>query len=287
MTAANANDRPLRILTAEWIAPMTPTVPKPVAGYGVVIGYGEIKAVGPLGELKASTPSTVVEDLGDVILMPGLVNVHVHLELSDAVAGDPPAGGFGDWLLGVIRHTAKAGPCFPSRSGPRSNGACGSALDLASRVSATSVVSAPSPAPSSATDRSALRATAKSRRWANAVTCSTNGWGPRDESQRTGRLEIGITPHAPYTVEPQFYTACEVAAHSRGLPLATHLSESPDEATFLAEHRGPFRELWEAIGAGTMPCPASPVDRSDSRNPSACSTTRRCSRTSITATTKS
>jgi aminodeoxyfutalosine deaminase len=34
-------------------------------------------------------------------------------------------------------------------------------------------------------------------------------------------------------------------ARERGMPLATHLAETEDEAVFLAEHRGPLRELWD------------------------------------------
>jgi aminodeoxyfutalosine deaminase len=32
------------------------------------------------------------------------------------------------------------------------------------------------------------------------------------------------------------------------MPLATHLAETADEGEFLADHAGPFRRLWEAIG---------------------------------------
>jgi len=59
-------------------------------------------------------------------------------------------------------------------------------------------------------------------------------------------LRVGITPHAPYSVEPEGYRRCLEIARSRRLPLATHLAETADEAPFLAEHRGPLRDLWEA-----------------------------------------
>ncbi|MEM7806726.1 MAG: amidohydrolase family protein, partial [Planctomycetota bacterium] len=56
------------------------------------------------------------------------------------------------------------------------------------------------------------------------------------------------SPHAPYSVEPQNYRRCLAAAEKRSVPLATHLAETREEADFLCDHAGPFRELWETIG---------------------------------------
>jgi cytosine/adenosine deaminase-related metal-dependent hydrolase len=61
-------------------------------------------------------------------------------------------------------------------------------------------------------------------------------------------LTIGLSPHAPYSVEFDGYERCVGQAWGRGLPLTTHLAESPDESQFLASHTGPFRELWREIG---------------------------------------
>ena len=44
-------------------------------------------------------------------------------------------------------------------------------------------------------------------------------------------------------------------AVERGLPLATHLAETADEAPFLADHAGPFRDLWQVLDAWTPDVP--------------------------------
>jgi cytosine/adenosine deaminase-related metal-dependent hydrolase len=62
-------------------------------------------------------------------------------------------------------------------------------------------------------------------------------------------LTIGLSPHAPYSIEAGGYRRCVEVAKTRNLPLATHLAETRDEATFLADHSGPFRDLWTHIGA--------------------------------------
>jgi cytosine/adenosine deaminase-related metal-dependent hydrolase len=72
-------------------------------------------------------------------------------------------------------------------------------------------------------------------RFNNAVDCAS-------ESQW---LRVGVTPHAPYTVEPEGYRKCLQFARSTGRPIATHLAETPEEAEFLAAGTGEFRRLWE------------------------------------------
>jgi cytosine/adenosine deaminase-related metal-dependent hydrolase len=63
-----------------------------------------------------------------------------------------------------------------------------------------------------------------------------------------GHTAIGISPHAPYSIEPEGYRRCLQEASQRNLPITTHLAETPDEAEFLARHSGPLREIWDFLG---------------------------------------
>jgi aminodeoxyfutalosine deaminase len=79
-----------------------------------------------------------------------------------------------------------------------------------------------------------------------AAHCSTSdSRRPAISTHDSERLIVGVTPHAPYTVEAEGYRRCLDFANSNNRPLATHLAETPDEAEFLAEQTGPFRYLWE------------------------------------------
>lgn len=60
------------------------------------------------------------------------------------------------------------------------------------------------------------------------------------------RLRIGISPHSPYSIEPDGYRRCLAVAREQRLPLSTHLAESPNESEFLAQHSGPLKALWDA-----------------------------------------
>jgi cytosine/adenosine deaminase-related metal-dependent hydrolase len=68
-------------------------------------------------------------------------------------------------------------------------------------------------------------------------------------SHETEFLRVGITPHAPYSIEPEGYRRCLDFAKQNHRPIATHLAETPDESTFLASHTGPFRKLWGLLNA--------------------------------------
>src|SRR5262245_35585893 len=100
-----------RLLRAAWVAPMN----QPLIRDGVVaVREGRITDVGPAADVIRRQKMAPVEELGDVLLIPGLVNAHVHLELSDLAPGERPAS-FIDWLLSVIAKGPPPGPVGEAR----------------------------------------------------------------------------------------------------------------------------------------------------------------------------
>jgi len=61
-------------------------------------------------------------------------------------------------------------------------------------------------------------------------------------------VRIGLQPHAPNTVDRSVYRWACAAARSRGMPLSTHLAETPEERELIATGTGPQRELLERLG---------------------------------------
>jgi cytosine/adenosine deaminase-related metal-dependent hydrolase len=70
-----------------------------------------------------------------------------------------------------------------------------------------------------------------------------------DRRFENDRVRIGLSPHAPYSVERHGYEWCVERARSEGFPIATHLAESADERAFLADHSGSLRRIWDFLGA--------------------------------------
>ena len=243
-------DEAAKLLRADWVAPFDESRKGLIRAGGVLIRSGVIVAVGEAAELKRMDPASIVEDFGDSILMPGLINAHTHLELSDCACGEPPAGGFGAWLLGLVKRSMGS----PAALEAVVQRAVAQGVEQCLRFGVTSVgdITRHPAMTRPALSPGRLRVTSYGEIQALGARRSLleeRLKGAMDASAASERLRIGLSPHAPYTVEADGYRRCLDIARGQGLPLATHLAESPEERGFLAEHSGSFRELWEAIGA--------------------------------------
>jgi cytosine/adenosine deaminase-related metal-dependent hydrolase len=93
---------PVTVLRARWVLPITGP---PLRDAWVSVEGGRVVAV---GEGPTSGPET---DLGDVALLPGLVNAHTHIELSWMAGLVPPAASMDKWIRTMmgIRRQGPAG----------------------------------------------------------------------------------------------------------------------------------------------------------------------------------
>ena len=74
----------------------------PLVDGAVVIDRGTIIAVGPSSRLLAKYPGHALRKLHNAVLMPGLINVHTHLELPPLLRSIR-ARTFPDWVLNLIK----------------------------------------------------------------------------------------------------------------------------------------------------------------------------------------
>ena len=233
------------ILTAAWVAPMTGPVLRDAA---VAFVDGRVAAVGPVADVARSFPHADRHDLGDTVVLPGLVNAHVHLELSHLRPGPPPTS-FVGWLTDLMSRAAPGDPAVAA--------AAGAAESLHFGVTAVGDVTAFPAATRPVVAASGLAGVSYGE--VRAMAGRRSFLEPRlaaaAEPVASDRLRPGVSPHAPYSVELDGYRRCLAVAWERGLPLSTHLAETADEATFLADHAGPFRELWHLLDAWTADVP--------------------------------
>jgi 5-methylthioadenosine/S-adenosylhomocysteine deaminase len=227
---------------------VTPVAGPALPGGAVVCAGDRIVAVGPAEELGRRFPGAAVEDLGDAILVPGLVDAHCHLEGS-LLGGRLAPDTFGAWLGRFLqlrlrippedyaiaaRHGAlcalRAGTTTLADSGPTGAGA--SAVTEAGIAGAVHL-EAFGTAEGAEAERAATAA-------AEAVAALDADAGPR--------VRVGLSPHAPYTVGPAFWRALAGQGAVAARPWATHLAESPDEHRVVARGDGPLAEAFAPIG---------------------------------------
>ncbi len=236
---------PPLVLTAAWVAPMVGPV---IRDGAVAFVGGRVAAVGTPAEVRRAVPDADVTDLGGVVVLPGLVNAHCHLELSRLRPGPSPAS-FVGWLSDLMK---RAGPGDPAAAA-----ADGAAESLAFGVTAVGDVTAFPTDTRPVVAAAALAGVSYGE--VRGMAARRSLLEPRLAAAAapvaSDRLRPGVSPHAPYSVELDGYRRCLAVAVERGLPLATHLAETADEAPFLADHAGPFRDLWAVLDAWTPDVP--------------------------------
>jgi cytosine/adenosine deaminase-related metal-dependent hydrolase len=189
-----------------------------------------------------------VEDLGDVAIVPGLVNAHTHLEFS---ALPHPLGTPGislpDWLRLVIEHRQAAGvdPYQAVARGLEECLAAGTsavgeiattdwrAADALPQTMPSTVMFHESIGPTPARAQSAIAAAQK--------FLAVQGTRPD--------VLPALCPHAPYTVHPHLLSSLVELSRQYRVPVAMHLAESREELELLLLSAGPIRELLESVGA--------------------------------------
>jgi cytosine/adenosine deaminase-related metal-dependent hydrolase len=235
---------------AAWVLPISRP---PIRGGIVAIERDLIAGVGERAE-------GAIEDLGDVAILPGLVNAHTHLELSWMRGQVPPGESMPAWAatLMSLRRTVSHEPPDPiidAIAEVRRSGTC-----LVGDVTNTFATYEPLLDSElsamlfrellgfSAADPEALVRAAG----AQIADLTPVAW-----------LRAAIVPHAPYSVSPALLRA--IAAANSG-PLSVHLGESAQEVQFLRDGSGEWRSLLQSLGvwnpSWTPPC-CGPVDYLD------------------------
>jgi 5-methylthioadenosine/S-adenosylhomocysteine deaminase len=197
--------------------------------------------------------------LGRAALLPGLVNVHTHLELT-GLGGRAEEEDFVAWIGTIRRLKAERTPadCLDAaRRGIREGwargvttvadtGDSGAALRALAELGGSGVAYQEVFGP----DPSQVEASLAGLRTA------IDGLRPH----QAGRARLGVSPHAPYSVSGPLYAAAARLAADEGLPLAVHVAESAAESALLADGTGGFAEAWARRGIAAPAAGATPVE---------------------------
>ena len=233
-----------RRLAARWLIPAT----------GSAIEFGAL-LIGPDGRIQAvgsdkdvPRPSDIPsEEFDDAVLLPGLINTHTHLELTgfEDQVREPD---FSAWIrrLREVKTTrtpaeyleaARKGLSASLAAGVTTvadTGDSGAVIQALAESDAAGVayqeVFGPHPDQLDESLAGLQRRVSHLNRWA------------------TGRVRLGVSPHAPYTVSGPLLRAVAHWAAAERLPMAVHLAESRAEVDFLGRGTGAFAHAWQARG---------------------------------------
>lgn len=230
-----------------------PVVSPPIEDGVVTIDGGRIFQVGrePVG--------CGVTDLGNVAILPGLVNAHTHLEFSGLKT---PLGSPGislpDWIRLVVASRRQWPAAYHLQDLNKGAHECGSTGTVAIGEIATNACDTRSWWPLSAT---VFREIIGLKRELIPARLAAANKHFAEWKSPVGRP--GISPHAPYSVHPGLFDGLlDIARHTQA-PIAFHLAESLEEIDLLATGGGPFRKLLIDLGAwdeSAIPRDTRPID---------------------------
>ncbi|HEU4722197.1 MAG TPA: amidohydrolase family protein [Gemmatimonadaceae bacterium] len=241
---------------ARWVVPVSAP---PVAHGTVVERRGRIVWVGARSDAPPAHPDEDDTDLGDAILLPGLVNTHCHLELT-AMRGFLDGLGFREWILRLtgarravfdadaLLDAARLGVEEGVRAGVTTfadTGDSGAGFDAMLERGVRGIcyreVFGPDPAQCD-------RAIGELREKLGAM-----------RARETALVRAGVSPHAPYTVSDPLYRAAAALARELSAPVAVHIAESALETALVVEGAGSFADGLRRRGITVAARARSPI----------------------------
>jgi cytosine/adenosine deaminase-related metal-dependent hydrolase len=240
----------MRLVSAPVVVPMSLEGPPWIADGAVALDEDDVlRAVGPRAELRRRY-ADAAETRGEGALLPGLVNAHTHLELSD-LAGEVPGGaGLVAWTSACAhaaeehtheqrRDAALAAAAEAVRLGTAAVGDVGNSLAALPGIAAAGL-------------RGTLFHELLGSRQARTGDALADAARERVAATKKQPWPVGLgyvpAPHAPYSADPGLLESIFAAAARAGLPTSIHVAEDEDEVALLRDGTGRWPAVLAAMG---------------------------------------
>jgi cytosine/adenosine deaminase-related metal-dependent hydrolase len=228
----------IRRFAAPWVLTGAPGPEGVLRDGGLALQGDRIVAVGPRAKIEAQFgPAERIEG----VILPALVNAHLHVELSHLRGRVPGGGGLAAWVERLVAERKRPG-----------------AGDEAIAVAVDELRAAGVAAVGDVTNTLSSLGALGWKGFTGTLFHEVYGWSEeRIEAARsqaravreaapTGPTGLAVveSPHAVYSTHPSLVRRLLQAG-----PASIHLAEDPGERRFCAEAEGPFAEIAWQLGA--------------------------------------
>lgn len=243
------NGTPVTVLRARLVLPVSSP---PIEDGAICVSENRIDSVGRWCEISRNGNADVI-DLGETILLPGLVNAHCHLDYTNMAGELAPTKGFVNWLMLIT--TSKSGWTYSDFAESWLAGARMLLRTGTTTVGDIEMVPELLPEVWSATPLRVLSflemTGVKSQRPPAEILDEAM---KKVSSLPNGRSRAGFSPHAPYSTAPKLLRLAADAARHHQLRVATHVGESHEEFEMFQHRRGEMYSWLSRNGRDMSDC---------------------------------
>jgi cytosine/adenosine deaminase-related metal-dependent hydrolase len=230
---------------------VVPMLGEPIENGAVAITGNQIADVGRFAEVRARQGGDVV-DLGEQILLPGLINAHCHLDYTLLRGQIPPQKSFTDWIRAINASKAalseddyvasiEAGLVESRKFGTTTLLNLEAFPELLPRISR----------PPSRVWWCAEMIDVRKPVSAPEVSENLRDWF---ESHPEWLGGFGLAPHAPFTASAQLFSEAFEISRKYHVPITTHVAESQEEMQMFRDASGPLYDFLKSIGRPMGDC---------------------------------
>jgi cytosine/adenosine deaminase-related metal-dependent hydrolase len=224
---------------------------EPVADAAFLVEKNQFVQAGPAKTVLREYSGEIL-DLGDVAVLPGLINAHCHLDYTLMRGAILPAHSFSQWvgrINALKRSISDTDYLFSMIQGfaeLQRNGVT-TVLDIVANPQIFPFLPTPP-----------IRAwffleliDVRPRPWNDANAFGSWLFFSKNRDTLGG---VGLSPHSPYTASSELYRLSLECSQRFGMPVTTHLSESSEEFEMFSRGEGDLYQFLKKIGRPMNDC---------------------------------
>ena len=218
----------------------------PIENGAVAVSGNRIVDVGRFDDVKTRNAGRIL-DLGEQVLLPGLINAHCHLDYTCLRGKIPPQKSFTGWIRAINAEKSKLSPRDYVAS-------INQGFEEAKKFGTTAIANL------TAFPELISQVQPSIRTWWFAelidIRAPTHANELVDSAIEALKqtLDWGLAPHALFTASKDLFRRCEEIAQREHIPLTTHLAESREEMEMFRDASGPLYEFMKSIARPMNDC---------------------------------
>ncbi len=230
----------------------------PIENGAVAVLGNRIVDVGRVDDVKTRNVGNTV-DLGEQVLLPGLINAHCHLDYTGLRGRIAPQKCFAEWIRAINAEKAKLSPddYLASINEGFAEARKFGTTAVANLTAFPELISEVQPPIRTwwFVELIDIRAPEHANELVDSAIESLRGARPEPVlSEVEGGAPWGLAPHTLFTASKNLFRRCGEIAQQENILLTTHLAESREEMEMFRAASGPLYDFIKSIGRPINDC---------------------------------